>query len=232
MTIIKKVLKNIMAGLVVLGLSVPPQTAVAVPHRKMTYEQPVNIGYELGELLKGKEYNSPEDYNAMYATQHDLDQFGGVDTFAGKKLTGMTLREVVDAQDRLNAPSVRWARSKGYDYVPYSSAVGKYQVVKGTLLHAVHKLALPLDTVFSVEVQDQIGEYLLLNKRSELKEYLDGDSDNIQAAMIALGLEWEAFNQDRYPNRKREQEAEKFLRRIRQVRVRSRKGGRRYTEVA
>lgn len=181
------------------------------------------LGEQLGVLLLGREYRSPNDYNAMYATDQILSEFGGVDLFKGRQLTTMTLEEVLYAQSRLNAPSYRRAKAKGYSRVPYSTAVGKYQTIKSTLKWAIDGLGLPLDSKFSVVIQDRIGEYILMNKRPEIFRYLNDEVDDVGAALVALGNEWEAFDKSKFPNDPdRHRDAEKFLRTAR-LRIRARR---------
>jgi len=217
--------------LIALGL-IQGQTEAMVPTknqdaeviRVFSVEEEVPVGTLFGELLKGREYNHIGDYNAMYARPQDLKAFGGVDLFKGRKLANMTIAEVIEAQGYLNAPSVRWAKSKGYRRVPYSTAVGKYQVVKSTLRWAVDQLNIPVTTKFSEPVQDVIGEFLLMEKRRPIRAFVDGDSDDIESALVELGNEWEAFDYGKYPDKERRRDAEKFLRTLRTRRVRARRG--------
>jgi hypothetical protein len=78
----------------------------------------------------------------------------------------------------------------------YLFAVGKYQVIPVTLKEAVERIEeLSTGDIFSREVQEIIGDYLLLEKpgRGALSRYLIGTSDNINAAHLDLANEFEAL---------------------------------------
>lgn len=86
--------------------------------------------------------------------------FGYSERKYGAVPTQMTLKEVLDLQDRM-------ASDLG------SSAVGKYQIMRYTLRDAIKALGLPLDTVFDEETQDRIATDYLLARRG-YNEYRSG----------------------------------------------------------
>lgn len=86
--------------------------------------------------------------------------FGYSERKYGAVPTQMTLREVLDLQDRM-------ASDLG------SSAAGKYQIMRYTLRDAIKALDLPLDTVFDEETQDRIATDYLLARRG-YNEYRSG----------------------------------------------------------
>jgi hypothetical protein len=69
--------------------------------------------------------------------------------------------------------------------------VGKYQTTPDTFEEAVKALGISEDTVFSSDVQDKVGVYLVSKKRPRLGKYLKGD-DNISTdrAMLDLAMEF------------------------------------------
>jgi hypothetical protein len=69
--------------------------------------------------------------------------------------------------------------------------VGKYQTTPDTFEEAVKALGISEDTVFSSDVQDKVGIYLVSKKRPRLGKYLKGD-DNISTdrAMLDLAMEF------------------------------------------
>ena len=70
-------------------------------------------------------------------------------------------------------------------------AVGKYQAVPDTLAMAVKGLGLSEDTVFSPEVQDQVGMYLVKEKRPKVGRYLRGEEGvSEDDAMLSLAQEF------------------------------------------
>lgn len=91
-----------------------------------------------------------------------------------ENLEGMTVAEVMRAQQE-----------------GQFNAAGRYQIIKTTLADAVKKLGLTGSEKFDRGLQDRIfSEYLVGSKRSAIKDYLTGASDNIVAAMQAAAREW------------------------------------------
>jgi hypothetical protein len=69
--------------------------------------------------------------------------------------------------------------------------VGKYQTTPDTFEEAVKALGISEDTVFSSDVQDKVGIYLVSKKRPRLGKYLKGDdSVSTDRAMLALAMEF------------------------------------------
>jgi hypothetical protein len=79
--------------------------------------------------------------------------FGKYSPKGGKKLSEMTLGEVKQYQEQM------LANQRGNKL--RSTAVGKYQFIRKTLNATQQKLGLSDDTIFSPEVQDQMGMELL-----------------------------------------------------------------------
>lgn len=112
-------------------------------------------------IEEGGRRTTPSQYTeADEPTRNILDMIGqaegaGYDTIFGHNErrygitpTEMTLEEVFKVQRRMG-------NELG------SSAFGKYQVLQKTLKNAVKEMGLPLDTVFSEDVQDAIALHLL-----------------------------------------------------------------------
>lgn len=82
-------------------------------------------------------------------------------------------------------------------------AAGKYQVIPITLNAAIKDLGLDPNQKFSKEVQDQIfNEYLITGKknRGALEAYLNGESDDLAAAMKDAALEFASLPVDESGN--------------------------------
>lgn len=70
-------------------------------------------------------------------------------------------------------------------------AVGRYQTVNGTLSEASRALGLTGAEKFTPDLQDRIFEqYLAGAKRKPLQDYINGKSNDINAAMLAASQEW------------------------------------------
>lgn len=70
-------------------------------------------------------------------------------------------------------------------------AVGGYQAIPDTLKEAVQGLKIPTNTPFTPALQDHIfAWYLTRDKRPQIRRYIDGSSDDIAAAQLALAREW------------------------------------------
>jgi hypothetical protein len=94
---------------------------------------------------------------------------------AGKRdLENMTVSQVMAAQ-----------RSGEFN------AVGRYQLIKGTLADAVKDLGLSGSEKFDKATQDMIFEkYLLSHKQKAIGDYLSGKTDDIVGAAAAAAREW------------------------------------------
>ena len=99
----------------------------------------------------------------------------------------MSIKEVLDYQAQMRA-------SKNYP----SDAVGKYQIISGTLKDGVKKLKIPLTAKFDKTIQDRLyREYLTGSKRKDLQSYLSGSvqdtPENLMAAEMDMAREFASF---------------------------------------
>ena len=98
----------------------------------------------------------------------------------GKPISELTISEIQELQ-----------KIKDPDNVNRLFTVGKYQTTPDTLSMAVKALDLEGDVVFSPEIQDQIGMYLVGTKRKKLGQYLSGDENvSTDRAMLDLAMEF------------------------------------------
>jgi hypothetical protein len=71
------------------------------------------------------------------------------------------------------------------------NAVGRYQLIQGTLTEAVNFLNLSPNTLFSVATQDMIFQrFLIGHKRKVIMDYIQGRTDNLWGAVLASAQEW------------------------------------------
>ncbi|WP_331345140.1 hypothetical protein [Cellvibrio sp. UBA7661] len=68
-------------------------------------------------------------------------------------------------------------------------AAGRYQMIPGTLKSAVQSSELDPDINFTPKTQDQLA-IQLIEKRKPLVDYLHGNHDDINAAMLSMSKEW------------------------------------------
>ena len=88
--------------------------------------------------------------------------------------------------DKLSINDIIAAQSRGQFY-----AVGKYQLIPSTLKEAKEKLGLTGNEKFTPQIQEHIfANYLIGDKRPAIRDYLNGSSDNLEAALLALAQEW------------------------------------------
>ena len=104
-----------------------------------------------------------------------------------KPLTKMTVGEVLAFQDEMS-------KSKMYP----SNAVGKYQIIQGTLKEGVEKLKIPLTQPFDEKTQDRLYyEFLTGSKRKNLNAYLTGKvedtPENLAKAQLDMAKEFASF---------------------------------------
>lgn len=101
--------------------------------------------------------------------------------FGGKEvpLENMTVNEVLQYQSTVTTGS---------------SAVGKYQIMRNTLLEAKKSLNLTGQEKFNKETQDMIyNQYLIGSKRPAVRDYVSGKSGDINSAALDLAREFASF---------------------------------------
>lgn len=70
-------------------------------------------------------------------------------------------------------------------------AVGKYQVIPVTMRGAVASLGIAMNQTFGPTLQEQVfRNYLIADKRPNVKKYIIGQSNNLLGAQFALALEF------------------------------------------
>ena len=98
----------------------------------------------------------------------------------GKSISEMTIGEIAELQ-KISDPNNEQRLF----------AVGKYQTIPDTLAMAVEGLGLSEETVFSPAVQDQIGMYLVTEKRPKVGMYLRGEEGvSEDEAILSLAQEF------------------------------------------
>jgi len=114
-----------------------------------------------------RKYESADDYTRVWSgiKRHDHPP---------KKLTDMTVREVLSWQDGIDAKYM-------------SEAAGAYQIMEDTLRGMVISGAADMDERFHRPTQDRLAEYLM-NRRG-LREYLNGEITPHEFAN-RLAYEW------------------------------------------
>ncbi len=112
------------------------------------------------------------DYNSVnQGTAGDTP--GGAKSVVGKDLTDMTVGEVMDAQ------------SSGKLF-----AVGKYQIIPGTMKEFVSGAGIDPNAKFDSSTQEKFKDYVINVKRPEVGRYLRGESDDVEAAAQGLAREF------------------------------------------
>ena len=98
----------------------------------------------------------------------------------GKKVSEMTVDEIKKYQ------SITDPNNKDRLFT-----VGKYQAIPSTFKQAVKGLGLSGDTVFTPEVQEQVGLYLVSEKRPKVGQFIRGEGKiSSDTAMIELAREF------------------------------------------
>lgn len=115
---------------------------------------------------------SKNDYTAYNKIFHHPKK--RVESHYNTNLTTMTLQEVMDGQHGVNS----------------MFAVGRFQVIPGTLQEAVKALKLNPHALFDEHMQDEIFEgYLIKIKRPDIIAYLEGDG-SVEDAIYAWAMEF------------------------------------------
>ena len=101
-------------------------------------------------------------------------------TRGGKKVSELTVAEIKKYQ------SITDPNNKDRLFT-----VGKYQAIPDTFNQAVKGLGLSDDTVFTPEVQEQVGLYLVSEKRPKVGQFIRGEGNiSSDTAMIELAREF------------------------------------------
>lgn len=101
-------------------------------------------------------------------------------TRGGKKVSELTVAEIKKYQ------SITDPNNKDRLFT-----VGKYQAIPDTFNQAVKGLGLSDDTVFTPEVQEQVGLYLVSEKRPKIGQFIRGEGNiSSDTAMIELAREF------------------------------------------
>jgi muramidase (phage lysozyme) len=111
---------------------------------------------------------APKGYGTIYANKQSK---------LAKPLTSMTLGEVIDAQKA-------WSKNNG------SSAAGRYQFMRATLIDLSKALNLSGSLIFNADLQDELAYHLL--KRRGYVEYMAGKIDRTEFGK-RLAQEWASF---------------------------------------
>lgn len=101
---------------------------------------------------------------------------------SGKQLSEMTVGEIMKYQ------SIKDPKNTDRLF-----AVGKYQVIPDTMKQAVKGLGLNQSAVFDQQTQDNIGIWIIKNKRGKLGDYIDGGSVSEDEALLELAKEFASF---------------------------------------
>jgi len=116
--------------------------------------------------------------NSIVGSTHDSS------SIIGKKLTDMTVSEIIKRQDYLMNPSNPQKSNYG------AFAVGRYQVIPGTMKTIVKQMGIDKNQKFDKKLQDKIGMGLIQYKRPYAWDYIKGKHNDRAGAMKALAAEW------------------------------------------
>ena len=163
-------------------IKTPPSAAISTASKIGK----VAVGVGLAGLLMKAESS---DYNQLVIPTKEYRK----EMPQKANLTGMTIKGVLDYQNEMN-------KSGKYP----SSAVGKYQIIRGTLESAVDYFkkkpdsGITLNTNFDETTQDKIyREYLISGKRKAVEDYVTGKKtgpDALIAAQLDMAQEFASFS--------------------------------------
>ncbi len=108
-------------------------------------------------------------------------------------LTNKTIRQILVLQRSSTDSKGNAANPLGKGDI---FAVGKFQLIPGTLYSVASKLKL-LDSLFDEATQEKLGDYLILEKRSDTGRYIKGinkgSQRDLEDAVQSLGQEFASF---------------------------------------
>jgi len=109
---------------------------------------------------------------------------GGIST--NPPVTSLTVQEILDSQSYIKLIDGKRL-----------FAIGRYQLIPDTFKAAVKALNLNLNQKLDKETQSKLGDWLVLNKRKDVRKYIAGENEgsqkNLEDAVQALGLEFASF---------------------------------------
>jgi hypothetical protein len=132
-------------------------------------------------------------YNSMnQGTVNDviIGSTNDASTILGKNLTEMTMAEVQAFQ----------AHEAGHAQRLF--AAGRYQIIPGTMVLALRNSEdVSSTSIFNEATQDILGTTLIFNgQRPDLSAYLQGRSNDLNAAMLDMAMEWASIPDPRTGN--------------------------------
>lgn len=109
---------------------------------------------------------------------------GGIST--NPPVTSLTVQQILDSQFYIKPINDKRL-----------FAIGRYQLIPDTFKAAVKALNLNSNQKLDKETQSKLGDWLVLNKRTNIKKYIVGENEgsqkNLEDAVQALGLEFASF---------------------------------------
>lgn len=100
----------------------------------------------------------------------------------GKELPDMTIAEIMQYQTITNPNDPNRL-----------FAVGRYQIIPGTMKAAVSATGIDVNRKFDQAAQDELGIWLVTGKRPAVGRYIRGESNDLMLAMEQLALEFASF---------------------------------------
>jgi muramidase (phage lysozyme) len=132
----------------------------------------ISTGSDQTSMYSGGEYGTILDYLADSEGADYNTQYGYQNTTDGRLLTEMTVAEVMEAQRKQEG----------------SSAIGRYQFMRQTMIDGLNAGVITQDEVFSPATQDRFATWLIENKRKGSK-WRAGKMSNEDFGR-ALSQEW------------------------------------------
>lgn len=132
----------------------------------------ISTGSDQTSMYSGGDYGPILDYIADSEGADYNTQYGYQNTTGGRPLTEMTVAEVMEAQRKQEG----------------SSAIGRYQFMRQTMIDGLNSGVITQDEVFSPATQDRFATWLIENKRKGSK-WRAGKMSNEDFGK-ALSQEW------------------------------------------
>ena len=151
----------------------------------------------LGKLIAEKGESGKAGYNAANMGTKKVDGKNKIMSAGKVNLEDMTIGEIMRRQ------SIKWGSPDEKDKL---FAVGKYQIIPGTLNDAVKTLRLDTKAKFNANTQEKIfNDYLLKVRKPHLQAYLSSKTDDptlLMSAIHELSLEWASIADPNIPGGK------------------------------
>lgn len=161
---------------------IQPGQVIKLPEKKIQTDQ---------DNKKTKIHNTANNVDVFEELKKEISSGEGNYYSYNRGVAGDTPKPKIDITKLTVGQIIKMQNTSGSDKKKLLFAVGKYQMTPATLAESIRhpKVGVSLNDLFTPDVQEKLFMYLLY-KRANLMAYIEGRSDNIDAAVNDLAAEF------------------------------------------